>query len=177
MADSEYLSLKCLQVSLDDSTLSGGIRQDSETNLRCLLQDTAELLFTYVQKEGGLCRKVNVELVDLPGGITRIAMRELYVKTPGRNPLLVFGTAFYNGIRYSVRNPPPEVNEYRAQVFVDSPELDSGADMLDFASHAANMIRQQYGVVHCRKIDFTPLEEMILTRLVWDKDTHSFQTN
>jgi hypothetical protein len=69
-------------------------------------------------------------------------------------------------MRYSVCDPLPEVKEYRAQVFMDSPDMDCKQDILDFTCDVAERLRQQYSASHGREIDFTPLEDMILTRLV-----------
>jgi len=90
---------------------------------------------------------------------------------PIGSPVMVFGTAIYNGVRFSVCNSPPEVKEYRAQVFADPPYMDCEQDILDFTCHVAKQLRQQYSASHGRKIEFTPLEDLILTRVVREEFT------
>ena len=166
MPDSEYLSLGYHQVSLDRLMVDGGTHYDVGPNVEDLFCCTSEHISRYMQEERGFKRIVTVQLVDLPDYTTQIDMLELYVKMPIGNPFLVFGTKFFNRLGYVVCNPPPEVKEYRAQVFVESPNMDCEQDILDFVWHSAEDIRRQYSASHGRKIDFTPLEEMILTKLV-----------
>lgn len=176
------------ELALDGGTTLGPAPVNSRHLDDFLLYDSVILLDTDVSKTASYRREVTVELRYNDNDTTDVMLTERilpFAKPQGSKPRRLIETIVYNGKKYMIAVEPSlerlfeklGIRERRLFVTLPSPETRDcrydgddepnswiKADM-EFAREASEKLFGQYRTVYREQMDYTLLEEMIITRL------------